>query len=341
MEREPILTMASLISGVVSDLLCQNNFGNFNVPELVDLAVVGLGLGLPQSQIGFVNSAGSHWDSTRWENNPRPFLDRPAVAYASALAAWIRDGEGAQWINELPGDVKNPMRKSLKYLLKTNDSFFQATTSKSLGDFSTNDWQSLAATNSISNQIVAIRHLEFRNPLSRQLEALLLEKLRTSNRALLIHAIDATERLHVNGEPIVSEPIFDELRLLVEHRDDEVRAKAICALTKLAQLDESTISLGAKMLNSDVRYVVFAGVFSLASLSSVPDQILPHADRAFQRALQTCDFEFIGLFAAAYHRWLDDPATYFENLFQEDSPEFLEMALDALQNVREQLVALG
>lgn len=137
-----------------------------------------------------------------------------------------------------------------------------------------------------------------------------------------------------------SDPVANELRFLVESRDDELRAKAIIALAKLAQLDEETIDAAVKMIDSSVRYVVFAGVFALSSLKAAPDNVLRASERGFVRALQTCDYEFVGLFAVAMDRWLDDPQSHIEQLLQNDQPEYLNIATEALQNVRAQSVAL-
>lgn len=337
MKQEPLLTTATLINQVVCDLLYQHKFGYAHFPEIVDLAVVSTGLGMLQSNIGFVNNSGSFWDSTQWGIFPRPFLDSHSLAYASAIAAWARGDKDPEWANELPSEVKNPMRKSLKYLIKTNDSFIQpmAPTPSKL-DQSQDDWLQLASSKSASQQVVAIRQLDFEDQRDHQREALLLEKLQSGNRAIVLHSIAATERMK-----IVDEPIAEELRLLVQDRDDEIRAKAMCSLTRSGKLDESTVNVAVKMLDSNARFVVFAGVFALASLDSVPEQVMPLANRGFVRALQACDYEFVGLFTAAYNRWLDDPETHFEQLLQEDGPEYLEIALEALQNVRQQLVALG
>ena len=335
MDREPILTTATLINNVVCDLLYQNGFDYAHFPEIVDLAVVGTGLGMPQSNISLVKETGSFWDSTQWELFPRPFLDCQPLAYANAIAAWIRSEKDPEWANELPVEVKRPMRKSLKFLWKTSDSFFNASSATQfMRNQSQQDWLTMAATDSPSKQIVAFRHLEFEENLNPQQESLILEKLQSGNRAILLHAIAATERMKFNNGPVTN-----ELQLLVNHHDDEVRAKALCSLTRSGGLDEATIEVAAKMLDCRTKFVAFAGIYALSSRESVPDHVLAPANRGFIRALQTCDYEFVGLFAAAFNRWLDDPEAYFEQLLSEDSPEYLEIALAALVNIREQLVA--
>jgi len=327
-----------LIQGVVNDLLCQDGFGYAHFPELVDLAVIGTGLGLPRSSMEFVKNVPAFWDSTNWEVAPRPFLDSQSLAYANALAAWIRGDRDPSWARELPGTVKSPMKRSLKYLFQTGDSFIQASPSalQSSLELSQAEWTGLVESKLASTQIVALRHLKFDESRPGQHDSFLVERLRSGNREIVLHSIDATQRMKS-----VSEPVAAGLGLLLEHRDDEIRAKALHSLTRSGRLDEQAISAAAKMLESRTRHEVFAGAVALASLDSVPGHVLASADRGIFRALQKCDFEFVGLYASAFNRWLDDPREHFRKLLAADSPEYLGIALDALRNVRGQLVPLA
>ncbi len=320
--------------------MCQHDFPDADNPELVDLAVIGTGLGMIRSNIGFVKKFAAFWDSTQWDLVPRPFLDCQSLAYANAAAAWARGDAAPPWAGDLVSEVKRPMLSSLKFLFKTNDSFFQPATKRSNLKQSQSDWWKLAAVTSPSQQVIAIRHLAAEGALTDQQESLLLQKLRSANRAIVLNAIAATERMAVAHPAIASESIARELRMLVDHRDDEVRAKAMCAVARLAQLDEATIDTAAIMVASNFKHQIFAGVYALSTLESVPDHVLPPFDRSFVRALQACDYEFAGMFAAGYNRWLADPQSHLEDLLQ-GSPEYLPIALDALQQVPGQLVSIG
>ena len=333
---EPILTTATLINKTVCDFLFVNKFNYARFPELVDLAVVSMGLGMIQSGIGFVKETGSFWDTTQWEKMPRPFLETQSLAYASALVAWSRNDHAPAWMDRLPVEVKKPMQKSLKYLSKSNDSFFKSSPANhSVLSQPQDEWLKLASNGSVSQQIIATRHLKLEESAQPQ-EKILTEKLYSNDRNILLHAIASTERIDYQNEQVI-----EALRLCLENRDDEVCSKAILALTRFNSLDEHSINQAAKMLESPTRFVVFAGLFGLSSLDSVPDQVLKSANRRFIQALQKCDYEFVGLFASAYNRWLEDPKRHFETLLSEDSPEYYEIAMESLENVREQLVGIN
>lgn len=338
-DSDPPMALATLINGVVCDLLSQNNLDSEHLPERVDLAVVGTGLGMIRNRIGLVAKQPTCWDSTQWELIPRPFLDCQALAYTNAIAAWARDDATPEWSSDLPSDVKNPMRKSLKFLLKTNDSFFQPRAKRSLLTQSQSEWWTLAASASASNQVIAIRHLESDGKLDDPQESLLLEKLSATSRAIMLNAIAATERMVSKHEAVASEAVVRELRTLTDHRDDEVRAKAMCVLARLGELDEATVETAAMMLEDQHKHLVFAGVYALSTLDTVPERVVQSLDRCFVRVLRACDYEFIDLIVAAYRRWLDDPQSHFEGLLQ-DSPEHLPIALETLQKAPEPLVQI-
>ncbi len=336
MDREPLLTAATLIHHLVGDLLHLHNFEYAEFPELVDLAVISTGLGLPQSQIPLVKQSAMFWDSTFWFATPRPFLDSHGKAYANAMAAWVRGEKDPEWTSQLPGETKRAMRKSLKYLRGSNEAFFNPQTAGSpLLKQSQGEWMKLATDASTSRQIVALRYLQPNQSLQSQQESLLIDKLQSPSRAVVLHTISAAETLE-----LASDSVNSELQLLVDHRDDEIQAKALIALTRLNGLNEMAIGSAAKMVDGNARHVVYAGTFALASQETLPEDILEIADRGFIRALQACDYEFVAMFAAAFTRWLEDPRAHIQHLLQDDQPDYLEIALEAVDSVQEQAAAV-
>ncbi|WP_149497432.1 hypothetical protein [Roseiconus lacunae] len=338
-DSDPLMGLAALINGVVCDLLHQSNFGSASHPERVELAVVATGLGAIRNHVSLVKKQAKYWDSTQWDVSPRPFLDCQSLAYVNALAAWARGDTTPEWLNDLPSELKRPIRNSLKFLLKTNDSFFQPQQKQFLLGQSQREWWQLASSSSVSKQVVAIRHLDCPGNLDDRQVSLLLDKLRSPNRAIMLHAIAAIERLGIDRQAKVSEPVIRQLRHLAEHRDDEVRAKTLCTVARLGELDESTVESAAMMLEANQKHLVFASVYALATLTAIPDHILKALDRCFVRALRSCDYEFVDLFVAAYKRWLDDPQSHFQMLLQ-DSPEHLPIAIGVLQKVPQQIVQI-
>ena len=323
--------------GVVSDLLHQHKYPYAHFPEFVDVAVVATGLGTLLSNLDFVSNDPTFWDSTQWRMIPRPFLDSHGSAYVNAIAAWTRDEKDPQWFEDLEPELKRTMLKSLKFLHKTGDSFFQPKTANvNLLKQSQRQWIEMTGAKSTAQQIVAVRHLQKDDSVLPELQSAMAEKLRSSDEPVLLNAISASEQVFDVGETAV-----EELRFLTQHRDHVVRAKAMCALTHLGQLDETTLKTAGEMLGSKMKHVIYAGLTALSSLGSVSDHLIPAINRSFIRSLQVCDYEFVNLFAAAFTKWLDNPKEHVENLLAEDSPEYMEIAMEAIDNVGEQLVGLG
>lgn len=193
----------------------------------------------------------------------------------------------------------------------------------------------MADSKFLSTQIIAVRHLQQDETVLAETQKTLANKLRSDCDSVLLNTISACEQVVDVGETVV-----EELRFLTQHRDHVVRAKAMCALTRLGQLDEQAIQTAGEMLGSKLKHVIYAGLSALSSLGSVSEHLIPAINRSFIRSLQVCDYEFVNLFAAAFTKWLDDPKTHVENLLREDSAEYMEIAIEALDNVGEQLVGL-
>ena len=321
-------------------MLYQSSFSQPHFPELVELAVIGTGLGVLRSNLVFVKKVASFWDSTHWQIAPPPFLNIQSLAYANALAAWARDENTPDWLNDLNSEVKRPMKRSLKYLFKTNDSFFHPQAGRQRLSIPDEQWWELAEHSFASTQVIAIRHLNTDQGLSQKQESALLKKLQATERATTLNAITTTERLSSRQEIEVSDRLAGQIRTLVDHRDDEIRSKAMCALTTINRIDSSAIDAAANMIECDTRHVVFAGVHALTTVDQIPEYISPSFDRSFVKALKSCDYEFVGLFVKGYHRWHDEPKKHLAELLG-DSPEFLPIAMEALDQILAQVVNIG
>lgn len=321
-------------------MLYQSTFSQPHFPELVELAVIGTGLGVLRSNLMFVKKVATFWDSTHWQIAPPPFLNIQSLAYANALAAWSRDKTAPDWLDDMYSEVKRPMKRSLKYLFKTGDSFFNPRESQHRLNLSAEQWWELAEHPSASTQVIAIRHLNTDQTLTQKQESSLLKKLQSTERATTLNAITTTERLSSGQKTGISDSLAGQIRNLVDHRDDEIRAKAMCALTTVNRIDSSAIDAAANMIEDDIRHVVFAGVHALTTVDQVPDYVSPSFDRSFIKALKSCDYEFVGLFAKGYNRWHDDPKQHLELLLS-DSPEFLPIAMEALDQKPQQVINIG
>ena len=81
-------------------------------------------------------------------------------------------------------------------------------------------------------------------------ESSLLAKLRSED-----HATAATERLTLHRRTVASESVIREVRMLVNHRDDEARARAMCTTARLGKLDEPGVETAAMMMEDDLKHL--------------------------------------------------------------------------------------
>lgn len=317
----------------MSNLLYQTKFALAEFPELVELAVIGTGLGMPRNNIEFVKQAPTFWDSTHWGAYPRPFLDGQSHAYANAIAAWMRAESAPKWLPQIAKELQKPTQKSLKYLHKTSDAFIQPKSDGRVLEQAQSDWFHIAQNGGASSQVIAVRHFQRNENLVSDYEELLVEKLRSANRFIALHAVSAVGGLELN-----SELIQNELGVLAESPDEELSAKSMITLARGGPLQDLPYEQALKMVGSRTKHVNFAGMVGLLSRDTIEPFATKVVDRAFLQALQTCDYEFVSMFAAAYNKWLAEPKEYLSDLLSGDQPEYLEIALEAIEDVQEQLL---
>ena len=334
LEEDTPLAIATLVNNVVRDLLHQKQFSFIQSQEAVDVAVIATGLGVLQSGISMVNDGGKFWDPTGWEVHASPFLGAELTAYAHAVAAWTRGGS-SDWVVDLPANVASGMKKSLKYLNKTKDCFV-ARGGELAKRYEKEDWIRIANEGGMSTRIIALRHLDADEEQQAKLDSAVDNGLRSGHRDLILHCTNAAIAIRSADEGVAT-----ELRTLAQNSDDHIRSKAVFALGQLGLLDESTVGVAGRMLESKRDFVTYTALTALASLDAAPESVVQNADRGLKRTLQSCNYQFVGLFAVVYQRWLDDPAGHFETLLAEDSPEYLQIALEALEEVKKQFVELG
>ena len=317
-DNAPLAT-AALMQSLVQDLLVTDGMTSAAPGEFLDAAVVLCGLGGPRAEVELISDAGSYWDATRWDASPADFLDHESLAYAHSLAIWCR-GENA---DSLPASMRSG-KGSLKYLNKTNDSFFQQglVADEQLGS---ETFVGLASNGKESTRIAAMKFFLADDSLHEQQDAAILSNLQHLSEHVIAHAASAAERTQSTSAGVI-----DELKALTDNHDDRLRSKAVQAVTLMGKLDDEVADNAAKMLSSSTNYVTYTGLLALSKLDRVSDDVLKLADRGFERALHTCNYQFIELFAGAYKRWLTDPATYLNKLWGERSPEYYQMATEAL-----------
>lgn len=310
----------------VADLLHRSGFQLTESNELVEAAAIAIGLGMPRSQLSFVKQSPRYWDPTSWDAIPRPFLDPNCLAYVNGLSAWFRkDGENS-WMDQLHLEIVKPAKKVLKYLAKTEDSFLHPSSFKStMVQRTHSEWLQLLNQKSVSTQISALQFMAGAKSFPDDHQDMLVAKLRSNEDAVVIHAINVALSI-----PSPEDSVIQELRLLTESRDLTAQSKAMMALTASKQLDQNCFDTALNMLQSDTRHVVYTGLLALSTKPAISEAEQKVVHRAFLKYLQSCNYEFINLFVAAFSRWNTDVRAYLTNNLH---PEYLGVALEAVEAI--------
>ncbi len=320
----PRLAAAALVQSVVHDVLFSSGLVSAVPSEFLDAAVVLCGLGGLRAQVELMSDAGSYWDVTHWNARPIDFLDHESFAYAHALAVWCRGGNAA----DLPAEIRSA-KASLKYLNKTSDSFFTQSLVEN-NQLEIKNFVELAATGNESTRIAAMQLFHSDHSDLQTQDAAIASNLQHHNQHVVAHATSAAQATQSSDSEVV-----EALKRLTDNHDERLKSKAVQALTLMGQLDELVADNAAKMLSSSTDYVTYTGLLALSKRDSVSEDVLKLADRGFERALHTCNYQFIELFSGAYKQWLDDPAEHLNKRWGQRSPEYLQMALEAFAQQEE------
>ncbi len=321
---------------MVTDFLAQKNFPLWDSPEVVDITTVATGLGLLLGEFSFVEKNARVGEVTDWEQFRRGFLTQKSLAYTFALAAWIRKDLKPTWTKGMRSDLRGQIKKALRYLDKTNDSFFDidSASTKLLGQPQEN-WLQAAASGGNSKQIIAIRQFTIDENRTAEQSSILVDKLRSGNESLILNAIWTAEQTKNKSTGVVN-----ELRELLNFPMEDIRAKSLITLAFLGEMDDETVRQAAKMLGSGGKYIEYATAFSLSTLPTVPEDVLLPMNKGMLRALQECDYGLLAHFVTAFDRWVETPEEYFSNVLSEEEA-YLEIVLETLGQTRDRFVQLS
>ena len=323
------MSVATIVHFAVADLLHRSEFPLAESNELVEAACIAVGLGVLRNQMSFVKQSPRYWDSTSWDAIPRPFLDPTCLAYVNGLAAWFRQDKDNVWIGQLHTEIVKSAKKTLKYLIKTEDSFLHPNSLKSsIGQRTSSEWLQSLNQKSLSSQLAALQFFAGSKSFPDDHQDLLIAKLQSNEDAVVVHAINVAQSI---AEPESS--VINELRMLTESRDEITQSKAMMALTAIKQLDQNCFDTAVKMLQDNTQHVVYTGLVALSTKDEITEAEQKVVHRAFLKYLQSCNYEFVNLFVLAYSRWYDDVKAYLANTLQQDHPEYLDIALEVVESI--------
>lgn len=317
---DPHLTIASLIHWTTLDLLTQTDFALARHPEVLDMAVAITGLGILRARIELVESAPLFWDQSRWMVFARPYLNLRSLAHVHALVAHSRGQEKPGWLGTLPSNIQNDIVKSLKYLKKTGDTFFQPERlSPTIEERS--DWLELVNGRSESDRLIGMFCVN-----GEDLEPMIVEQLQARDPAMIMQSLTKVRRNRLTSAALV-----DEILMLVEHADDHVKAKSVLTLADLGELNERSVDAVCKMLASRVGFVEHAAISALTSLESPPENVWDAVDRGIVRAAQSCRYDILTVYLQAIQHWGVDAESHLRGSLENEGPEILGVCLETLK----------
>lgn len=241
--------------------------------------------------------------------------------------------EDVSWSRALRPDSLNAMKKMLPHLEKVN-SFFDADSlfqNKTAAD----RMRCLDLLQSSRNvdKIIALNWL-LPKLSNNDIDVMLIINLARDKDAAVRSAAAWALAIYAQADPGNTPlDVFDQLSILVEDRDDDVRIHAAYGLAPLP-LNEPTIKHLCSLLSDSNRELINAAAFALSQSSEFVETIIPAICQALSISMARGENETIESLISTLDEISPQPETHLREALDHNEHDFLFAATDVLRDIR-------
>lgn len=340
--QSKLLNLEDLLATLAHELSHQLFLGERRVSpddaedeDLTDLLPIFLGLGLFGANAIIRESTKIADDGEYWVIRRQGYLTSPIHGYALALFAWVRGETQPAWSESLRLDARHVFRKSLKYLIKTEDSLFHPDTAGMPSEQKpvTELINELKAA-SPERQIAALWALDDYGAKARSAVPEILECATRGETPVRASAINILP--HVGGE--TPEAISCLLEALDES-EMELRYAAARALGQYPEHPDRIVGLLTDALIDPSQTVALEAAISLSAFGTHAQSAAEHLVRPLRAALVRCKIDTVDVLLHTLMKVHPDPEAALAEHFADDDPEFLRRSREALKDLRRELAS--
>jgi len=284
---------------------------NEDLERLTDLLTVYLGLGIFNANSALREQTMREGRFSWWSIHKQGYLPMRMYGYALALFAWARGETQPAWSQHLRLDVREPLRKGLRYLVKTNDSTFRTTdSSETAGD---RPWQVSVARlehTSASYRLLGLQELiELGPPAAVAIEQV-AERLHDRDNDV---SGTAAHLLGIIGPPAAS--CVPHLKDILLSRSASLREGAAFALGEIQPEDQQVINELARLTDDKDANVSAAAIDALGKYGFRAGGATARLLQLYDQALCKCDFAAIDNLATTLMQVVPDAAEKIRDHF--------------------------
>lgn len=328
-----LLNLEDLLATLAHELSHQILIGERRVsPEdaddelLTDLVPIFLGVGLFGANATIRESTKLLHDGEYAVIRRLGYLTSPLHGYALALFAWVRGETDPPWAASLRLDARHVFRKSLKYLIKTENSLFHPDTAGAAYEpRPVTELVEQLGDPSAELQIAALWALYEHGENARDAVAAVIDCTSERPRAVRVEALHILP--HIGAEPsaVVS-------CLLAALTDDEVeiRFAAVEGLKEYPDMFAEIVGPLTDALIDPQRIVALEAANSLCAFGTKAQSAAEYLVQPLRRELIRCNNEAVEILLYALREVHPHPEAVLAERFADDDPEFLRRAREAL-----------
>lgn len=282
-----------------------------DLEEVTDLLTVFLGLGIFPANSAVQSQAWHDLGWEFWQIQKSGYLPSRMLAYAMALQCWMRGDLRADWKAYLTTDPLHEFRAAIKYIGRTEDSWFHPTTAGDRGQRSVDQLIDELGSKSESRVLNAMWDLAEHADGSRAIESL-RPFLSSSSGSLREHACAILIDIGA-----YSDDLRDDYLSLLDDREVGVRIQAAEAIVGCDNVPDLVVEEFGRMLHGSNRREIDAVAVAAAKLGRQAAPLSPHILRALKRAIVACDDKSSAVLAHALTQVVDSPEQEIHDWYAE------------------------
>lgn len=304
-------------------------------PWLSDLLPIFLGWGIfgANTTISTKKVTSGTWES--WRVSKHRHLPSRMYGYALALFAWGHGQTSLTWTGILRPDAKEAFRKSINYLVKTNDTVFKPQNFRSWNSRTVDEFQQDLMHGSDSAKLATMweiqtldQRVRHRHEQSRKTAMGCVQQLKdlTYSKDEFVRT-EALNCLALLGKD--ARLVSTEISRSLTDTCDTVRAAAVSLLGQLHEPHDTDLFFIAGLLSDNSEEVVYAAVNVLATFLPSDEHVLKNILTGLGKAMVSCNFELAELLGQLLAKSTDRAEQVVEQHFQND-PDLIEQAKSVL-----------
>ena len=302
----------------------RQQFGNSWSPDELDwysdLLPVYLGWGIFGANTTVFSRSDRVGELENWQVDRHRVLTSRMFGYGLALFAWGHDEHAPDWHHVLRPDAKIPFQRMLKYLGKTNDSYFQPAAPMPPMQANSKDLRCKLASSSDSILIATLWEIQRRGLFETDFVAPLVTALRHKDPYVRYEALNT-----LGLGKTLPDSAVQRVAQLMSDPSEQVRAAAVTLMGSLQPTHNHDVHGVGHLLLDTCEIVVQASADAITTLALNDEYLLKNLQKALRKSLVNCNFELARALTRAFSSLPGDARETLDAFFKDD-PEMRSQA---------------